>query len=98
MVFTATQKNRYNIPNAVSLNLRLYYADNFDCGSPNHSYFANGASYADGIRRSALWNNSSPPLVPRLVRINQYSLFKMGKLTQGQKALFLWKSPLAKLQ
>lgn len=27
-----------------------------------------------------------------------FSLFKMGKLTQSQKALFLWKSPLAKLQ
>ena len=76
----------------------IYNADDSHSGRADHSYIPNGASFAYGVCCPVVWNHSSHTLILSVVQFNQYSIFKMGKLTQGQKALFLWKSPLAKLQ
>ena len=78
--------------------MRLYDAYNFDSRRANNSDIANGPSNSDGVFCSAIRDHPSLVGIPSVVNNVLFSIFKMGKLSQSQKALFLWKSPLAKLQ
>ena len=78
--------------------MRLHNVDHSHNWRTDNSHLANGASLAHVICCAAIRNHLSLALVPGMVSIGRFSIFKMGKLTQSQKALFLWKSPLAKLQ
>lgn len=43
----------------------------------------------------ALWNNFSSSIGDSNVKLSIFRIFSMGKLTQAQKALFLWRNPLS---
>jgi len=72
-----------------------YYS--YDCCATDSNFWA-GASIANVMGSTVLWHNISYVGVHSLVSLVVCSIFKMGKLTQSQKALFLWRSPLAKMQ
>jgi len=71
--------------------------DSYD-RSANYFDFRDGTTLANGMGCAFLWNNSACFGIRCLVIMERFSIFQMGKLTQSQKALFLWRSPLAKLQ
>jgi len=64
----------------------------------DHTDFWNGASFSYGMVGYVLRHYSACIGICCLVLLVKFSIFQMGKLTQSQKALFLWRSPLAKLQ
>lgn len=73
-------------------------ADDIDDSCTDNFDFGNGASFSYGMVCPLLWNYTACIVICRLVILIKFSIFQMGKLTQSQKALFLWRSPLAKLQ
>lgn len=90
--------NLYFFLYLVSVNMRIH-DDNYsyDCCSIDFNFWA-GASIANVMGSTVLWHNISYGWVHCMVSLVVFSIFKMGKLTQSQKALFLWRSPLAKMQ
>ena len=92
------QRISNSLLSSVPWNLCLHNVDHLDYQWPNHTNFTDGASLAHGVLTAADWHHLPHLGVHYLVGIlSMFSLFTMGRLTQSQKALFLWKSPLAKL-
>ena len=65
---------------------------------PNHTDFRNDTAFSYGMVSYVLRDYTACIGTCCLVLLIKFSIFQMGKLTQSQKALFLWRSPLAKLQ
>ena len=94
----ATLNNQYLCYYLVSLSLCFCLADLTYNRRTNHIDIANGATEPNGVLSATLRHNISQFIAASMVTILKLSVFTMGKLTQSQKALFLWKSPSAKLQ
>ena len=97
MAFMVTLKNRYVYDNKVSGNMCIRDAYYFDDSCSNNFDIRDGTSEPNVVGTSLLWNYLSFAGIHNMVTFLICSFFKMGKLTQSQKALFLWRSPLAKL-
>lgn len=98
MASMATSASQYSIRHLVSRNVRVFHDNHPHYFGATNTHFRTSAQLTYGMDSSLLWNHLSPARIHSLVHICSFSLFKMGKLTQSQKALFLWKSPMAKVQ
>ena len=93
-----TWNNQYFCYELVSLSLCFCLADLAYNRRTNHIDITNGASNSHVVLTTTLRHNISQFIAASMVTILKLSVFTMGKLTQSQKELFLWKSPSAKLQ
>jgi hypothetical protein len=75
--------------------MRILHADHSDHRGAGHHDFADGPAFANGVRRALLWNRSAHAGVLGVVLWGLCSFLRMSKLTQSQKALFLWRSPVS---
>jgi hypothetical protein len=78
--------------------MRFCDADSADCHGSDYFVIRVGTVHADGVDGAVLWGYLPFARVYCMVRYWRFSIFTMGKLTQSQKALFLWRSPLAKMR
>lgn len=98
MASMATSASQYLTYHLVPRNVRVLYDNHPHCFGATYTNLWTGAQLAHGMDSPLLWDHLPPAGVHSLVHFCSFSLFKMGKLTQSQKALFLWKSPMAKVQ
>ena len=90
--------NLYAVCYVVSLNICIFYAYRAYCFGSAYIDFGVGCNITNGMDRFVLWDHLPSFLTNSLVNLYLLSMFKMGKLTQSQKALFLWKNPIVKTQ
>jgi hypothetical protein len=62
---------------------------------PNNITRKISTSISFGMDPSVLWCNIPLTIIFGLVTRGLFSIFSMGKLTQSQKALFLWRNPIS---
>lgn len=98
MVSMVIYANLYNDCYVVSGNICIFYAYSAYCYSSTYIDFGISCNFTNGMDCTVLWNHFQSLIANSLVTLSLYSMFKMGKLTQSQKALFLWKNPIVKTQ
>lgn len=94
MLFMVIFANLYSfIINLVPLNLCFSHDDTYDHSSTGNTHRYIATSITFGVEFIVLWDYIPLFGVFDLVSMKIFSIFTMSRLTQTQKALFLWRTP-----
>lgn len=98
MASMAILANLYIKSHLVSRNVCILYDYHTHHLRPAHTHLWTGSQFTYGVVSALLWYYLPFTGIHCVVLSLLLSLFKMGRLTQSQKALFLWRSPMSKRQ
>jgi hypothetical protein len=90
--------NQYIDNHLVSWDICVFYAYSFNRISSTYFDFGANRNVTNVVDCVILWDYFPYFIALSVVTLSLLSMLKMGKLTQSQKALFLWKNPTVKTQ